>query len=118
MIKNKKGSIVNIASNAAIECDQGRSAYASSKASLIAFTKVLSKELGSYNIRVNAVAPGLTKTEMMEKDISKKIIEEVVKRVPLNRPAEPNEIANVIMFLASDMSSYVNGEVVSVTGGY
>ena len=64
MIINKKGSIINIASNAAIECDIGRSGYASSKASLIAFTKVLSKELGSFNIRVNAVAPGTTKTDM------------------------------------------------------
>ena len=62
MIKNKKGSIINISSNAAQECDAGRSGYASSKAALIAFTKVLSKELGSFNIRVNAVAPGLTDT--------------------------------------------------------
>ncbi len=79
MIKNKRGSIINISSNAAIECDSGRSGYAASKAALVAFTKVLSKELGSFNIRVNAVAPGLTKTNMMEKDISKKVIEEATK---------------------------------------
>ena len=71
MIKNKKGSIINISSNAAVECDVGRSAYASSKAALIAFTKVLSKELGAFNIRTNSIAPGLTNTEMMVKDISK-----------------------------------------------
>ena len=118
MIKNKKGSIINISSNAAIECDSGRSGYASSKAALEAFTKVLSKELGSFNIRVNAVAPGLTKTNMMEKDISKKVIEEATKRTALKRPAEPEEISNVVMFLASDLSSYISGEVIFVTGGY
>ena len=118
MIKNKKGSIINLVSNAAQECDAGRSAYASSKSALIAFTKVLSKELGNFNIRVNAVAPGMTKTDMMEKDVSKKIIDEAIKRVPLKRAADPEEISNVVLFLGSDLSSYVNGEVVFVTGGY
>ena len=118
LIKNKKGSIINISSNAAEECDIGRAGYASSKAALIAFTKVLSKELGSFNIRVNAVAPGLTNTDMMEKGVSKKIIEEAINRVPLKRPAEPEEISNVVMFLASDLSSYVSGEVIFITGGY
>ena len=118
MIKNKKGSIINISSNAAIECDAGRAGYASSKAALIAFTKVLSKELGSFNIRVNAIAPGLTNTSMMGKDISKKIIDEAVKRVALKRPAEPEEISDVVAFLASDLSSYITGEVIFVTGGY
>ncbi len=96
----------------------GRTGYASSKAALIAFTKVLSKELGHFNIRVNAIAPGLTKTNMMEKDISKKTFEDAIKRVALKRPAEPEEISSVIMFLASDLSSYVSGEVIFVTGGY
>ncbi len=72
MIKNKKGSIINISSNAATECDIGRSAYSSSKAAIISFTKVLSKELGPYNIRTNAIAPGLTETNMMDENISKK----------------------------------------------
>ena len=118
LIKNKKGSIINISSNAAEECDAGRSAYASSKAALIAFTKVLSKELGSFNIRVNAIAPGLTNTDMMGKDVSKKILDAAINRVALKRPAEPEEISDVVMFLASDLSSYVSGEVVFVTGGY
>ena len=118
MIKNKKGSIINISSNAAVECDVGRSGYAASKAALIAFTKVLSKELGSFNIRVNAVAPGLTNTSMMGKDISKKIIDEAIKKVALKRPAEPEEISDVVAFLASDLSSYVTGEVIFVRGGY
>ena len=76
------------------------------------------KEVGNFNIRVNAVAPGLTKTSMMEKDISKKIIDETINKVPLKRPADPDEISNVILFLASDLSSYISGEVVFVTGGY
>ena len=118
MIKNKKGSIINIASNAAEECDAGRTSYASSKAALIAFTKVLSKELGSFNIRVNAVAPGLTNTNMMGKDVSKKVIEGAIKRVALKRPAEPEEISDVVAFLGSDLSSYISGEVIFVTGGY
>ena len=118
MIKNKKGSIINISSNAAVECDAGRVGYASSKAALIAFTKVLSKELGSFNIRVNAIAPGLTNTKMMGKDISRKVIEEAIKRVSLKRPAEPEEISDVVAFLASDLSSYITGEVIFVTGGY
>jgi len=118
MIKNKKGSIINISSNAAVECDAGRVGYASSKAALIAFTKVLSKELGSFNIRVNAIAPGLTNTKMMGKDVSRKVIEEAIKRVALKRPAEPEEISDVVMFLGSDLSSYISGEVIFVTGGY
>ena len=118
MIKNKKGSIINISSNAAVECDAGRSGYSSSKAALIAWTKVLSKELGNFNIRVNAVSPGLTNTDMMKKDFSRKVIEDAIKRVPLKRAADPDEIAKVVLFLASDLSSYVNGEVIFVTGGY
>ena len=118
MTKNKKGSIINISSNAAVECDAGRSGYSSSKAALIAWTKVLSKELGNFNIRVNAVSPGLTNTDMMKKDLSRKVIEDAIKRVPLKRAADPDEIAKVVLFLASDLSSYVNGEVISVTGGY
>ena len=118
MIRNKKGSIINISSNAAKECDVGRASYASSKAALIAFTKVLSKELGSFNIRVNAVAPGLTNTNMMGKDVSKKVIDEAIKRIALKRPAAPEEISNVVAFLGSDLSRYISGEVIFVTGGY
>jgi len=118
LIKNKKGSIINISSNAAKECDAGRSAYATSKSALIAFTKVLSKELGNFNIRVNAIAPGLTNTDMMEKGISKKVLDAAINRVALKRPADPKEISDVAMFLASDLSSYVSGEVLFVTGGY
>ena len=118
LIKNRKGSIINISSNAAYECDAGRSAYSSSKSALIAFTKVLSKELGSFNIRVNAIAPGLTKTDMINDKISKKLIDDTINRIPLKRAANPEEISNVILFLASDLSSYITGEIINVTGGY
>ncbi len=117
-IKNKNGSIINISSNAATECDAGRSIYAASKSALNSFTKCLSKELGPFNIRVNAVAPGLTNTKMIEKNLNKKILEETIKRIPLKRIASPDEIANVVLFLASDMSSYINGEIINITGGY
>ena len=69
-------------------------AYASSKSALIAFTKVISKELGNFNIRVNSVAPGLTKTEMIEKDMKPNVIENVIKQIPMKRIANPNEISN------------------------
>lgn len=117
-IKNKSGSIINISSNAATECDPGRSIYAASKSALNSFTRCLARELGPLNIRVNAVAPGLTDTKMIEKGISKKILEETEKKIPLRRVASPEEIANVVLFLASDKSSYINGEIINVTGGY
>lgn len=118
LIKNKKGSIINISSNAAYECDAGRSCYSASKSALIAFTKVLSKELGPFNIRVNAIAPGLTKTDMMNDKMSKKLIDDTINKIPIKRAANPEEISNVILFLASDLSSYITGEIINVTGGY
>ena len=118
MIKNKSGSIINIASNAATEADIGRAAYAASKGSLITFTKILAKELGSYNIRVNSISPGLTNTSMMSEGISEKILSETINKIPLKRVAKPEEIANTCLFLASDLSSYITGENIYVTGGY
>jgi 3-oxoacyl-[acyl-carrier protein] reductase len=118
MIKNKTGSIINIASNAASEVDIGRAAYATSKASIITFTKILAKELGSYGIRVNSISPGLTNTDMMGDGISEKIMTETISKIPLKRVAQPEEIANTCFFLASDLSSYITGENISVTGGY
>ncbi|OUV63327.1 MAG: hypothetical protein CBC82_04460 [Cellvibrionales bacterium TMED122] len=118
MMKNKCGSIINIASNAAWEADIGRSAYATSKASMITFTKILAKELGSYGIRVNSISPGLTNTSMMSEGISEKVMSETISKIPLKRVAQPEEIANTCLFLASDLASYVSGENISVTGGY
>ncbi len=118
MMKSKKGSIINISSNAASESDIGRSAYATSKASVVTFTKILAKELGNYNIRVNSISPGMTNTDMMRSGISEKIISETINKIPLKRVAEPNEIANVCVFLASDYASYITGENINCTGGY
>tara|TARA_B110000971_G_scaffold186561_1_gene195382 strand:- start:2243 stop:2983 length:741 start_codon:yes stop_codon:yes gene_type:complete len=118
MIKNKKGSIINIASNAATEADAGRSAYASSKASIITFTKILARELGSFGIRVNSISPGLTNTDMMNGGITEKIMSETINKIPLKRVAQPDEIASTCFFLASDSSSYITGENINVTGGY
>ena len=111
-------AIINIASNAATEADIGRAAYAASKGSLITFTKILAKELGSYNIRVNSISPGLTNTSMMSEGISEKILSETINKIPLKRVAQPEEIANTCLFLASDLSSYITGENIYVTGGY
>ena len=117
MIKNKKGNIINISSSSAIDGDQGRSAYAASKAALITQSKVLSRELGKYNIRVNIVAPGLTETEMMTQNHSKDLIDETIKKISLNRTGKPAEIANVVLFLSCNLSSYITGQVLRVDGG-
>ena len=118
MIKNKtQSSIINISSSAAIEANQGRSAYASSKSALITLSKVMSKELSNFNIRVNAIAPGLTNTDMMKKSTSEKYLKETINRISLKRIAEPEEVANTALFLASDLSSYINGQVIRVDGG-
>jgi len=117
MMRQKSGSIVNISSSAAIEGNEGRTAYASAKASIIASTKVLAKELAPYNIRVNAVAPGLTQTEMMENSTSEKALEETINRISMKRVGQPEEIANSVLFLASDLSSYITSQVLRVDGG-
>ena len=117
MVQQKKGSIINISSSAAIEANEGRLAYASSKAALITSTKVIAKELGRLNIRVNAIAPGLTETDMMKNSTPENVLQETVKRISLNRVGSPNEIANVVLFLSSDLSNYITGQVLSVDGG-
>ena len=117
MIKNKKGSVVNISSTSGIDGDAGRGAYSSSKASIIMQSKALSRELGPYNIRVNTIAPGLTDTDMMNNNTSKEIIEDMLRRVSLQRIAKPEEIANVVLFLSSDLSTYLTGQTIRVDGG-
>ena len=117
MIKTKKGSIIYISSTSAIDGNEGRSAYSASKAAIISQAKVLSKELGNYNIRVNIIAPGLTKTNMMEKNTSNEVIQNTIKQISLKRIASPDEIANVVLFLASDLSAYISGQVIRVDGG-
>ena len=92
-------------------------AYASSKAALITATRVLAKELGPYNIRANVIAPGLTDTGMMKNSTSEEALNETIDRLCLKRVADPDEIAKSILFLSSDLSSYVTGHVLRVDGG-
>ena len=117
MVKNKKGSIVYISSSSALDGNEGRSAYSSAKAAIIAHAKVLSRELGVHNIRVNSIAPGLTNTDMMKKNHKEKIISEMVSRISLRRIANPEEIANVVLLLSSNLTSYITGQVIRVDGG-
>ena len=116
IVKNSNSKIINISSNAATLSDAGRSAYAPSKAALISFTKVLSKEMGNYKISVNAIAPGLVNTDMM-KNTPQKVVDEALKNTPLNKAADPEDVAKVVLFLASDDSNHINGETLFVTGG-
>ena len=117
MIKNKKGSIVYISSSSALDGNEGRSAYAATKAAIITQAKVLSRELGAHNIRVNSIAPGLTNTDMMQKNHKREKIDEVISRTSLRRIGEPNEIANIVLLLASDLTSYITGQNIRVDGG-
>ena len=117
MIKNKKGSILYISSSSALDGNAGRSAYSSAKSALITQSKVLSRELGVHNIRVNTIAPGLTDTDMMKKNTPAEVIKDVVSNVSLKRIAKPEEVANTALFLSSDLSSYITGQVIRVDGG-
>jgi len=116
MMRQRKGSIVNIASIAAWGEDTSQMEYAASKAALVIATKKLARELGSAGIRINAVAPGLTQTKML--DVLEADAEEQIKKgLGLHRFGTPEEIAEVCLFLASDKSSYVTGETIKVDGG-
>ena len=117
MIRNKKGSIINISSSAAFEFNAGRSAYASSKSSISTASQVIAREVGSHNVRVNIVAPGLTDTDMLKNSSKPEVIEKKTNEISLKRIANTNEIAKAILFLASDMSSYITGEIIRVDGG-
>ena len=117
MIKKKSGSILYISSSAALYGNEGRSAYASAKAAMIAQAKALSREVGIYNIRVNIIAPWLTDTDMTRKNTPEEILNEVISRISLKRIANPEEIANVALLLSSDLSSYITGQVIRVDGG-
>jgi 3-oxoacyl-[acyl-carrier protein] reductase len=117
MMKAKKGSIINMSSIVGVSGNAGQSSYAASKAGILGFTKSVAKELGSRNIRCNAIAPGFVETDMThylkDGDGAKKFLE----NIPLGRFGSTEEIADTTLFLASDMSSYITGQVLSVCGG-
>lgn len=116
MMKQKSGSIINMASVGGIEAEPGYLAYGSSKAALIWATKCLAKEVGVYGVRVNAVAPGLTDTSMGHFK-SEEEMKAVLARTPMARMAKPKEIADVVLFLASEEASYITGQIIQVDGG-
>lgn len=116
MLKQKKGSIINLSSIVGMKGQGGQSNYAASKAGVIGFTKSLADELGGRNIRCNAIAPGFINTDMTEV-MGEKAHEEFLKSIPMKRMGDPEEVAQAALFLASDLSSYVTGQVLSVCGG-
>ena len=115
-LKNRKGSIINMSSVVGIKGNAGQSNYAASKAGIIGFSKSIAQELGSRSIRCNVIAPGFIKTEMTD-NLSDSIIESWTENIPLKRPGESNDVANLCLFLASDLSSYITGQVINVDGG-
>ena len=117
MTKNKTGNIIFVSSTSGINGDYGRFAYSSSKAAILSTVKILSKELSNYNIRVNAVSPGLTETDLMLSNTKADIIKSEIEKISLKRIASTNEIADIILFLASEKSSYINGQNIVADGG-
>jgi 3-oxoacyl-[acyl-carrier protein] reductase len=116
MLKARKGSIINMSSVVGVSGNAGQSNYAASKAGLIGFTKSVAQELGSRNIRCNAIAPGFIETEMTDA-LDPKIVEEWRASIPLKRGGTPKDVADLTVFLASDMSAYITGQTIQVCGG-
>ena len=113
---NRAGSIINMTSVVGVMGNAGQANYAASKAGMIGFTKSIAKELGSRNVRCNAVAPGFIETEMTHA-LDENVRKQWAESIPLNRGGSPEDVANVCLFLASDMSGYVTGQTLSVCGG-
>lgn len=116
MMKQRYGSIINMSSVVGVEGNAGQSNYSASKAGMIGFTKSIAQELGSRNIRCNAIAPGFIETEMTHQ-LKEDVREAWIKTIPLRRSGKPDDVADVVIFLASDLSSYVTGQVINVCGG-
>ncbi len=116
MMKQRSGVFINMSSIVGVQGNAGQGNYAASKAGIIGFTKSIAKELGSRNIRSNAIAPGFIRTEMTDA-LPTDVVEGWNKLIPLQRMGQTEDVANVALFLASDMGAYVNGQVISVCGG-
>jgi len=116
MLKQRKGSIINMSSVVGVKGNAGQTNYAASKAGMIGFTKSVALELGSRNIRCNAIAPGFIETEMTAK-LDEKVVQTWREGIPLKRGGAPDDIANACLFFASDLSSYITGQVLNVDGG-
>ncbi|HET8866447.1 MAG TPA: 3-oxoacyl-[acyl-carrier-protein] reductase [Gracilimonas sp.] len=116
MMRNRGGSIINISSVVGISGNAGQSNYAASKAGIIGFTKSYAKELASRNIRANVIAPGYILTDMTG-ELDEKVLDGIKAETPLGRAGEADEVADAVVFLSSDMSSYITGEVIRVDGG-
>lgn len=116
MISRKSGKIINLSSVSGVVGQPGQTNYAASKSGIIGFTKALAREVARFDILVNAIAPGFIKTDML-KDVPEEILEESVKVIPLLRFGRAEEVANAALFLASDMSSYMTGQVLHIDGG-
>lgn len=116
MMKARKGSIINMSSVVGVQGNAGQANYAASKAGIIGFSKSVAKELGSRNIRTNVIAPGFIRTEMTDV-LDPNVVEGWEANIPLKRAGEPEDVANACVFLASDLSAYVTGQVIPVDGG-
>ncbi|MDD4374753.1 MAG: 3-oxoacyl-[acyl-carrier-protein] reductase [Bacteroidales bacterium] len=116
MLKQRSGSIINMSSVVGVNGNKGQSNYAASKAGMIGFTKSIAAELGSRNIRCNAIAPGFIETEMTHK-LPDDVRTQWISSIPLRRSGKPEDVADVAVFLASGLSAYVTGQVISVCGG-
>lgn len=116
MLKARKGSIINMSSVVGVKGNAGQANYAASKAGILGFTKSVALELGSRNIRCNAIAPGFIETEMTGA-LDEKTVQEWRDAIPLKRGGTPDDVANLCLFLASDMSAYITGQTINVDGG-
>ena len=116
MLKARKGSIINMSSVVGVSGNAGQSNYAASKAGMIGFTKSIAQELGSRSIRCNAIAPGFIETEMTAV-LDEKVVSDWRNSIPLKRGGSPEDVANAVVFLGSDMSTYITGQTLNVCGG-